>query len=124
MGRIDNKINAIFIMAESSGEEISDEEYFIQSCRLGELEEVTTCYEAAIPLTSTDNRQNTGLHMASANGHLPVVEFLLSKVDLKNAQNATGDTPLHWAAVNNHIEIVKLLVEAGADPKIKNEAGR
>ena len=71
-------------MAESSGEEMTDEEYFIQSCRLGELEEVTTCFEAAIPLTSTDNRQNTGLHMASANGHLPVVEFLLAKVDLKN----------------------------------------
>lgn len=98
-------------MAGSSGEEISDEEYFIQSCRLGELDEVVTCFDAGISITTTDNRQNTGVHMAAANGHLPVVQFLLEKVDLKNAQNSMGDTPLHWAAVNNHLEVVKFLVD-------------
>ena len=62
--------------------------------------------------------------MAAANGHLPVILFLLGKVDIKNAQNAMGDTPLHWGAVNNHLEVVKALVDVEVDCKIKNERGK
>ena len=38
--------------------------------------------------------------------------------------NHSGNTPLHWAALNGHLEAVKLLVAAGADPSIKNNAGK
>lgn len=40
-----------------------------------------------------------------------------------NRRNHSGNTPLHWAALNTHLECVKLLVDAGADVSIKNEAG-
>lgn len=38
-------------------------------------------------------------------------------------QNSAGNTALHWAAVNGHLESVKALLDAGADPTIKNKAG-
>jgi hypothetical protein len=40
-----------------------------------------------------------------------------------NHRNHSGNTPLHWAALNTHLECVKVLVEAGADVSVKNEAG-
>lgn len=38
-------------------------------------------------------------------------------------QNASGNTPLHWACLNGHLETVKILVNAGADFTITNDAG-
>uniref|UniRef100_A0A060T6M4 ARAD1C15092p n=1 Tax=Blastobotrys adeninivorans TaxID=409370 RepID=A0A060T6M4_BLAAD len=69
---------------------------------------------------------STALHMASANGHVEVVEYLLSINNDKkivNAQNESGNTALHWASYNGHLEVVKKLCDAGADPFIHNEGG-
>jgi thiol-disulfide isomerase/thioredoxin len=41
-----------------------------------------------------------------------------------NSLDEDGCTPLMWAAHNNHEENIKLLLEAGADPAIKDKAGR
>lgn len=40
-----------------------------------------------------------------------------------NVQNASGNTPLHWASLNGHLEAVKILIAAGADPSVTNQAG-
>lgn len=42
---------------------------------------------------------------------------------LVNHKNNSGNTPLHWAAFNSQLSCVKVLVSAGADPSIKNDAG-
>lgn len=42
---------------------------------------------------------------------------------LINAQNDAGNTALHWAALNGRLECVQILVEAGADVTIINQAG-
>jgi ankyrin repeat protein len=64
--------------------------------------------------------------MASANGHLPVVEFLISQLPKSalDLPNAGGNTALHWASLNGHIGAVELLLKAGADPKLLNKAGK
>ncbi|KAL2941956.1 Ankyrin repeat-containing protein P16F5.05c [Bienertia sinuspersici] len=60
------------------------------------------------------------LHMAAANGHHGIVEYLISKgVDL-NASNEQNNTPLHWACLNGHIEVVKTLILAGANVSALN----
>lgn len=41
-----------------------------------------------------------------------------------NLQNAAGNTPLHWASLNGHLPAVKILIEAGADPTVTNQAGK
>lgn len=47
----------------------------------------------------------TALHMAAANGHMSIVEYLISQgVDI-NALNEENNAPLHWACLNGHIEV-------------------
>ncbi|KAJ6692206.1 ANKYRIN REPEAT FAMILY PROTEIN [Salix purpurea] len=58
--------------------------------------------------------------MAAANGHLDIVEYLISQgVDI-NAFNEEKNTPLHWACLNGHTEAVKKLILAGASLGILN----
>jgi ankyrin repeat protein len=41
----------------------------------------------------------------------------------KNAIELTGYTPLMCAAENSNVMMIKLLLDKGADPKLKNKAG-
>ena len=50
--------------------------------------------------------------MASKNGHLHVVEFLVSKGADIHAHN---DYALKWASENGHLSVVKFLVSKGAN---------
>jgi uncharacterized protein len=78
------------------------------------------------------------LHWPAANGNEQVLSYLLSLLDSKqdlaegtakaisgllNHKNQNGNTPLHWAAVNGHVGCVKVLVAAGSDPAMTNNAG-
>ncbi|MCJ1258585.1 hypothetical protein MMC24_006418 [Lignoscripta atroalba] len=123
-----------------SEDEIDDLLYF---ARTGELSDLKTSVEAFakaanasqsdIIVAAVDSFSGNGpLHMASANGHLETLQYLLSLVSSAtseahkstlDAQNASGNTPLHWASLNGHLEAVKILVSAGADPSIVNSAG-
>ena len=50
------------------------------------------------------------LHLASRQGHIEIVIFLLEKgANLESTDNL-GRTPLHWASVKGHLEIVQLMV--------------
>ncbi|KAF7729539.1 hypothetical protein EC973_004213 [Apophysomyces ossiformis] len=103
----------------------------IYCARYGELEDLQTAKPAAEYYVSGDESGNTALHMASANNHKDIVAWILDQLKPSsdvasrvNVQNEQGNTPLHWAALNGHLEIVELLVGAGADCKLKNNAGK
>ena len=57
-----------------------------------------------------DETQKTALHAASANGSLPLVEFLLAN-GARQTPNEAGNSPLHWAALNGHGDVAKLLIQ-------------
>ncbi|AOW30752.1 hypothetical protein MEM_05355 [Candida albicans L26] len=109
----------------------------IYDSRVGDLEtlqEIFDLEKLITPKTLTiikdDITLSTPLHMAAANGHLPVVKYLISlleKDDVKQlleAKNENGNTALHWASYNGHLEVVEYLVEeVNADPFIKNNSG-
>jgi ankyrin repeat protein/predicted nicotinamide N-methyase len=87
---------------------------------------------------------NTALHMAAANGHVAVCQWLLQLLQQQQPQkddddgngnnkkllllavNHSGNTPLHWAAANGHDAIVELLLKHVSDCDVlqKNNFGR
>ncbi|MEP6791356.1 MAG: ankyrin repeat domain-containing protein [Ramlibacter sp.] len=65
----------------------------------------------------------TPLHYASTNGHLEVINLLLENHAYIDAESPNGTTPLMMAAQYGPATAVKLLLEAGADPALKNQLG-
>ena len=59
--------------------------------------------------------KNRFLLNASHNGHLNIVEFLVSHGANVNAKNNNNETPLHIAWKNGHKDIVEYLVSHGAN---------
>lgn len=63
------------------------------------------------------------LHYAATNGHLEVMRLLLDHHAYIDASSPNGSTPLMMAALYGTPSAVKLLLEAGADPLLRNELG-
>ncbi|KAF9379874.1 hypothetical protein CPB97_008706 [Podila verticillata] len=107
-------------------------EELIECARYGELEEIQAVVTTSGPekakqlLAHQGEFGKTPLHMAAANGHLDVIEYLISIIspEAVNIQNEQGNTALHWAATNGHAKAVECLITKGkADYKLKNAAG-
>lgn len=65
----------------------------------------------------------TPLHYAATRGHLDVMQILLDESAYIDAESPNKTTPLMMAAYYGTPEAVKLLLEAGADPTLRNELG-
>lgn len=63
------------------------------------------------------------LHYAATGGHLEVLRLLLDNDAYIDAASPNGSTPLMMAAMYGTSEAVKLLLDAGADPTLKNALG-
>lgn len=68
-----------------------------------------------------DAQGATPLHIASANGYLSVVEFLLDQNVRTDVKDKDDWQPVHAAACWGHIEVIELLAQAGADLNAKNK---
>ncbi|RKO95312.1 hypothetical protein CXG81DRAFT_3333, partial [Caulochytrium protostelioides] len=71
----------------------------------------------------------TALHIVAANNHVALFQRMLPSLvlpaDLSAPRtDAAGATPLHWACLNGQTEMVQALVEAGAEPNLKDAHGR
>lgn len=65
----------------------------------------------------------TPLHYAATSGHLQIMNLLLENHAYIDAASPNGSTPLMMAAMYGTPSAVKLLLEAGADPLLKNDLG-
>ena len=65
----------------------------------------------------------TPLHYAATNGHLEIMSVLLEESAYIDAASPNGTTPLMMAAQYGTPAAVQLLLEAGADPMLKNQQG-
>lgn len=63
------------------------------------------------------------LHYAATNGHIQIMQLLLDNHAYIDAASPNGSTPLMMAAMYGNASAVKMLLEAGADPTLKNGIG-
>jgi uncharacterized protein len=63
------------------------------------------------------------LHYAATGGHLEIMQILLDENAYIDAESPNKSTPLMVAAQYGSTSAVKLLLEAGADPTLRNELG-
>ena len=115
-------------------EEMTYGDFMLMSARGGDLDAVKECLAEEVPINHQDAEVgNSALHLACANGHKDVVEFLLDAGADINLLNNSKNTPLHWACLLGRIEVVKLLCEwhtlkpdsgVKASTSLKNAFGR
>ena len=109
--------------------EAEAQEEWLESCRYGEVDILRALLKRfpTLPTYINPNTLNSGLHMASANGHLLAVKFL---IHYKHGftKNSAGNTPLHWAAANGQADVVSFFTKHAEMNNIdvleKNEFGR
>lgn len=77
--------------------------------------------EKGADINIEDFRGYTPLHIAASKGILSIVKFLVDRNDTNiDVRNIFGCTPLHLACEEHKGEVAVLLVEHGANIKIKN----
>jgi tRNA/tmRNA/rRNA uracil-C5-methylase (TrmA/RlmC/RlmD family) len=102
---------------------------WMEACRYGDLDVVRALAGKNPTLVNfvQSGTGNTGLHMASANGHTNVVKLLVGGYNHPFSKNQKGNSPLHWAAANGQAGVVEFLTTQSLvdiDVLEKNEFGR
>nr|XP_040055290.1 60 kDa lysophospholipase isoform X2 [Gasterosteus aculeatus aculeatus] len=84
------------------------------AAKIGDIEAFEALKEMGTNLCLSDYDGRTPLHIAACEGHLNLVEYLLSHGATVYAKDRYGDTPLSNAVRFRHKEVVKLLRKTGA----------
>ena len=108
--RTDNAFNPLFT-AVIRGDTPRVTEYL-------RINDLPTCIDAV------DETKKTCLHLASREGHLDLVELLLSKGWNIEARDRLLNTPLHLACHRGHAQVVSALLRRRADSQAGDNAGR
>lgn len=90
---------------------------FYMACQLGHKEIAEKCLEAKSDININEKIDgNTALEIASQEGHLEVVRWLI-----KNGANPKNEntSPLILAAEGGHFDVVKLLIDSGVEVSLK-----
>lgn len=91
---------------------------------LASLKGLLTLCEQLIAKGADVNKPGwTPLHYAATHGHVGVMNLLLENHAYIDAASPNGSTPLMMAALYGTPTAVKVLLEAGADPMLKNDQG-
>lgn len=84
------------------------------AAKIGDIEAIEALKEMGSNLCLGDYDGRTPLHIAACEGHLKLVQYLLSNGATVYAKDRYGDTPLCNAVRFRHREVVKLLRKTGA----------
>lgn len=99
-------------------------ELFAQACRSGISDAVVQYLEEGQEVDAQDTTQCTGLHHAAANGHIVVINILISAKASLEARDANRETPLAAACRRGEREGAIVLLAHGARRDARDRAGR
>ncbi|BFZ55790.1 hypothetical protein PYCC9005_002831 [Savitreella phatthalungensis] len=90
----------------------------------GDVERVQQLLDQGADPSIRDNARVSPLHEAATRGRLDVVKLLLTTqaIDV-SPRDIQGDYPLLDAAQNDFYDICRVLLDAGADPTLRNDDG-
>ena len=92
---------------------------WFEAAKNGDVTQLESLLKQGIEISSLDTSLNTALHLATKHAQLAVMHFLITHGADVNLKNNLDSTPLHLTEKN--IESIKILLEAGADPNIKDK---
>ena len=68
---------------------------------------------------------DTSIHLASASGHLLIVQYFIEKLNFDpNVKGGLMETPLHCACLNDRLSIVEYLISRGANVNAQSKYKR
>lgn len=116
------------IIKEATKTNLADVDFsefdIVKAVQYGALERVHELLDAGYDVNLPDNDTVTLLHWASINNRSEIVKYLLEKnAKVDSIGGDLNSTPLHWATRQGHLASVVLLMNAGADPQIKDAEG-
>ncbi|MFC1781686.1 ankyrin repeat domain-containing protein, partial [Planctomycetota bacterium] len=86
-----------------------------EAAEAGDIEQIKQLISEGAEIDLRDNRGNTPLYNAAANGRLEVAELLI-----ENGADVNAGTPLQAACESGNKELAELLIDKGADVNAKN----
>ncbi|MDR2400231.1 MAG: ankyrin repeat domain-containing protein [Deferribacteraceae bacterium] len=90
---------------------------------VGALSSVEEALESDFNVNSADELGNTAILLASENGHMHIVKYLIKVGADVDRRNVYGYSPLFSAVINAHVEVIKELLASGADIELPNIYG-
>ena len=94
----------------------------LSAAEAGNTKRLISTLEYVRNINFVDDKKETALHKAAANGHEDTVQLLLSKGALTEAMNSSYETALHGAASSGHTRTVELLLSKGALIEARNSS--
>lgn len=92
--------------------------------RIDVLEFLFEIFGEELDVNSANSKGVTPVHVAAMEGHVRVIELLVSKGGDPEAVDSGGWTPLHFAAWRGHPKAVECLLERADTKRVRDKEGR
>ncbi|XP_044748593.1 palmitoyltransferase Hip14 isoform X2 [Coccinella septempunctata] len=96
----------------------------VKATQYGAFARVRELIESGYNVNKRDNENVTLLHWAAINNRKEIMIYFIEKgAEVDAVGGELNATPLHWATRQGHLEAVVLLMNAGADPTMRDAEG-